>query len=107
MDVILCNTEFSRAKGLMFKKTGRALLSFKHSGIYGIWMLFMRFPIDLAFVSKEKKIIDLKRNIFPLSLNPKTWKIYYPQKKCQFVLESKAGELANFEINDQLDFIFD
>ncbi len=105
-DVILCNNEFSKIKGLMFKKKGRALLSFDFEKIYGIWMLFMRFSIDLAFIDKEKKIVDLKRNVPPINFNPKTWKTYYPKKKCQFILETEKGVLEKFEINDQLDFIF-
>lgn len=76
--------------GLMFRKEGDALLEFKKEGKYGIWMVFMRFPVDLVFLDKNKKIVDLIKNVPPLSFNPKTWKIYYPEKKCKYVLELDA-----------------
>ncbi len=81
---------FELMVGLMFRKEGNALLEFKKEGKYGIWMLFMRYPLNLIFLDKNKKIVDLIKNVPPLSFNPKTWKSYYPKKKCKYVLELDA-----------------
>ncbi len=100
----LCRSFGSLMKGLMFKKEGKALLDFKREGFYGIWMLFMRFSIDMAFLDKNKEIIDLKRNVQPISINPKTWKTFYPKKRARYVLEVEHGRLDQFTIGDHLDF---
>jgi len=101
-----CASFTKLTKGLMGKKQGKALLHFKKEGIFGIWMLFMRFPIDIAFISKDREIITIGRNLKPISLNLNTWKIYYPTKKAQYVLEVEQGGLSKFEIGDKLEFIF-
>ena len=93
-------------RGLMFKSTGNMLMEFPIRARHGIWMLFMRYPLDLIFIGKEKKITEIKKNISPLTLNPKTWKIYYPGKKAKYVLELDAGEAHDFDsgVGDVLEF---
>ena len=103
-NIKLCRSFGSLMKGLMFKKEGKALLDFKKEGFYGIWMLFMRFSLDMAFLNKNKEIVDIKRNIRPISINPKTWKTFYPKKSARYVLEVEKGKLKDFEIGDQLEF---
>lgn len=93
-------------RGLMFRNTGNMLLEFPLSARHGIWMLFMRYPLDLIFIDRQKKITEIKKNILPLTLNPRTWKIYHPGKKAKYILELKAGEAHDFNpcIGDMLEF---
>lgn len=99
-------TFLGKSKGLMFKKEGRALLEFSYDNRHPIWMLFMRFPIDIAFIDQEKSIINIKRDVKPLGFNPSTWRVYQPEKPCRYVLEVEAGLLdeKEFKAGDRLEF---
>lgn len=91
----IADTPRKRALGLMFRKSPRPLLmDFEKQGNHGIWMLFMRFPIDLIFLDKEKRVITTYKNIKPITLNPKTWKIYRPGSPARYALEIPAQARA-------------
>lgn len=90
IEVFRLKTFLELAFGLMFRKKGNALLEFRKEGKPGIWMVFIRYPLDLVFLDKNKKIVDYIKNVRPVSFNPKTWKTYYPRKKCKYVLELDA-----------------
>ena len=106
------NIEFSTSiarntRGLMFKKSGRMLMEFIKDGKSSIWMPFMRFSLDIIFIDNKKTIVDIKPNAVPLKiLKPRTWKLYFPQKKCRYVLEIESGltKTKKFDIGDQLIF---
>lgn len=104
--VISAESIFQLSKGLMFKKKGRLLLKFPYEIKHGIWTLFMGFTLDLIFIDKNKKIVDIIENVCPLSFNPKTWRIYRPKKKCMYVLELESGftEKNKFKVGDVLKF---
>ena len=84
------------------KKYNKALLlEFGREGRNGIWMLGMRFGIDLVFIDENKKVDSVYRDLKPMTLNPKTWKIYYPKRKAKYALEIvgtkiKEGDRLNF-----------
>ena len=109
-NVECATTTRSQARGLMFRKQlseqGGLLFVFKRSDIYGIWMLFMRFPIDIVFLDKEKKIVDVVQNAPPLSLRWNTWRIYKPKEPAMYILEVNAGfcEKKKLHVGDQLQF---
>ncbi len=100
------NSFFSRTLGLMFRKEGRILMEFPYQDFYGVWMPFMRFPIDIAFISSEKEIVDVKRNVKPIGIFPSTWRIYRPEKMCKYILEVESGLLEDkgFSVGDELKF---
>ncbi len=98
---------WSRALGLMFReKPSPLLIVFDREARHAIWMLFMRFPIDLVFLDSEKRVVTLYENIEPLSLNPRTWKIYRPARKARYALETEAGwvKQVSIEVGDSLRF---
>ena len=84
------NSFIKKAIGLMFRKKGRMLFVFAFPGRHGIWMPFIRFPIDIIFADSEGKIVAIHENAMPLSANPKTWRIYSPKKPAKYVLEVEA-----------------
>lgn len=92
--VEVADTWWKRAKGLMFREKlppmHGLLIEFPEPGKWGIWMLFMRFPLDLIFLDEKMQVVDAKANIPPVSLNPRTWKIYKPRKPAKYVLEISA-----------------
>jgi len=93
--VEVADTWWKRTKGLMFRKKlppmHGLLLEFPKPGRHGIWMPFMKFPLDLIFLNERMDVIDIKMNVPPVSLfRPKTWKIYKPKKPAKYVLEISA-----------------
>lgn len=105
-NVGLSSNLLSNAIGLMFRKNGRLLLRMRREGFPAIWMPFMRFSIDTAFIDSYKKVVDIRKNVRPLSLDPRTWRLYVPRQRCRYVLEVEAGLLAKkkFRPGDRLDF---
>ena len=91
MDVEICDTTFSKMKGLMFRKElNHALLFFLdakstwHSSIHSF---FVFFPFDTIWLDKDRRIIDLRENIRPF-----TFKIT-PKKPAYFLIEVPAGTI--------------
>lgn len=105
--VELADSLWKQTRGLMFRKSlpkgSGLLMDFKSERKVGIWMLFMRFPIDLIYINSEKKVVDIKGNVKPVSLNPLTWRVYYPKKPARYVLEVPAGTAGKTKIGESLD----
>src|SRR3989338_5124349 len=77
---------FSSIRGLMFdgiEKYDGALIRGN-----SIWMPFVRHPLDLFFLDRNRKLIEKKRAV-PMTLNPKTWKTY-SNRKAKYCLEIKS-----------------
>ena len=66
-----------KTKGLMFRKNlardSGLIMVFRHERKHEIWMLGMRFPIDIVFIDKDKRVVDIKHSVKPIGKNPKTW----------------------------------
>ncbi|MBI5253557.1 MAG: DUF192 domain-containing protein [Euryarchaeota archaeon] len=91
----------SRVAGLMFREKleqNKGLLIKFFPGSSSVHSFFMRFPIDLIFISKDLRVVDLK------TLKP--WRIYSPKKQCKWVLEVNEGIIKKkgIEIGDLLEF---
>jgi uncharacterized membrane protein (UPF0127 family) len=88
---------WSKALGLMFRagigKSEGLLLDFGNEGDYGIWMLGMRFPIDIAFIDSKKRVVDVFRGVRPIGLDLASWKVYHPSKPARWALELSSGRL--------------
>lgn len=99
-----------QAKGLMFRKSlGRDagfLMKFERDGKHSIWMPFMRFPIDIIFIGKDKRIVDIRHSVPPMGKNPFTWRVYTPKEKARYILEVNAGlaRKTGMRIGDILEF---
>ena len=90
-----------RAVGLMFRKklgSSDGLLIKFFPGSNSVHSFFMRFPIDLIFIGKDLRAVDLK------TLKP--WRAYSPKKQCRWVLEVNEGVIKErgIEIGDVLKF---
>lgn len=102
----LADTFLSRGLGLMLKRsmsqdyglliefptwTGSRILKTVHG-------FFMLFSIDLVFIDKDLKVVDIA------TLRP--WKFYTPKVNCKWVLELNQGvtEDKNIAIGDKLEF---
>jgi uncharacterized membrane protein (UPF0127 family) len=97
---------FSIYRGLMFKKEGNALLEFPEEKRYKIWTLFMRYPLDLIFINKDKRVVEIMEDTLPITLNPKTWRFYKPVNSFRYLLELDARKKLSvfFRVNDVLEW---
>ena len=85
-----CDSYISQTIGLMFsrKRNDFALLfDFREEREIGLHMFFVFFPIDVLFLDRKRKVVDLKQNFEP-------WTAYYSPKKSRYVIEAAAGIIA-------------
>jgi len=99
------DTFFKRLLGLMFRKKPHPLLiSLSKEGRISssIHMFFVRFGLDVIWMDKGLRVVDLREEIKPFSL-----KIYLPKKKANYVLELPCEGIkgGKIEIGDQLQIL--
>ena len=82
-----------RAMGLMFRPSlpaDRALLFvFWSVDFHGIWMKNCRFPIDIAWLDEDRKVVHVTPNVPPCKADP--CPSYQPMRKAAYVVEMNAG----------------
>ncbi|MFH0714560.1 MAG: DUF192 domain-containing protein [Candidatus Diapherotrites archaeon] len=89
--------------GLMFKEAKEvdyALVFPLHvSSRFGasIHMLFMKFPIDVFWLDAGKKVVDVRKNVRPWTLNVS------PRKSAHYIVEVKCGKVRA-KIGDSMDW---
>jgi len=94
-----------RIKGLMFRKGLKEnegmLFIFRRPGYYSFWMLNMKFPIDIIWISEDKKIVDFV-TAYPLK---NEFKIFRPKEKALYVLEVNKGFVKknNIRVGDKVE----
>ena len=96
----LAVTAEQRARGLMFRDSldsGRGMLFvFPQSDFHAFWMKNCRFPIDIIWLSQEKKIVHIERAVPPCKEDP--CPSYGPMRKAKYVVEV----VANFSRDEKL-----
>ena len=93
------NNIFTRMKGLMFSKSLGDFDGLLITPCNSIHTFFMKYPIDVVFLTKDYKVVKACRNVKPWRMTG----IYFGA--CQ-VLEMNAGELSqDLEPGDQLEVI--
>ncbi len=83
----VAETFWSRLKGLIGRRTlapGEGLLIRPSRGVH---MWFMRFPIDVLYVDREGRVVDVDEHLRP-------WRIGRPRLRAHFVVELPAGTVA-------------
>lgn len=93
-------TFLTRLKGLMFRKEiepGECLILHPCNSIH---TFFMRFPIDVLFVSKENKVVHAIENISPNAVSPIV-------RSAARVVELPVGTIwkTNTKVGDRLSII--
>ena len=91
----------SRARGLSFRRNGKMLFVFRSDTSAKIDMMFVQKPLYLYFMDSEKEIIDVQR-AEPWGIDPRSWKLYYPNSPYRYLLES--FEELDINEGDRLDF---
>ena len=89
-----CDTFFSRMLGLMFSSKlghgeGAILVADRESKeATSIHMFFVFFPLDVFWLDKGMRVVDVKRNIRPFV------PLIVPNEKAKFVLETPVGSIT-------------
>ncbi len=106
-NAILADTPIKRAIGLMFRASLKdnecMLIKFSREFYPGIWMHNMLFPLDIIWLDRKKRVVDLIRNAKPCKLLD--CKTYTPRNRAQYVIEVKAGMAKKLGIkrNEKID----
>ncbi|NIM91757.1 MAG: hypothetical protein GTO17_12520 [Candidatus Aminicenantes bacterium] len=105
----LALTDKERQEGLMFREKidwdQGMLFVFKREGIHSFWMKNMRFPIDILWLDREKRIVHLEIDVPPCTKDP--CPSYSTSNSALFVLELKAGSVARHRLKlyDKIEFV--
>ncbi len=87
-------------RGLMFKKkiTPHVLLFNKEKRV-SLHTFFVAEPIDLIFVNKHGRVVEIKENLAPFSF-------YSPREKAIAIIEAKSGTVrkTGTKINDTIKY---
>ena len=95
-EVAVRDTIIGKFRGLMFSKKPKndgLLFFFKKESVVSLHMFFVFFSIDVVYVNKEKKIVEIKRKVkpfYPFILGP-------PAK---YILELK--DARSLEVGEKL-----
>ena len=99
---LVADTPQKQSRGLAVRSSMNdneaMLFVFQESGIYPFWMKDMKFPIDILWLDKNKKIVFIKEHARPEEY-PMT---YTPDRESRYVLELVDGfvEKNNVKVGD-------
>ena len=86
-DAVLCLGLFSKIKGLMFTRKPKSLIfDFCSEKRIGLHMWFVFYPIDVLFLDKNGKVVELKTGFMPFSA-------YTSKKKARYAIELPEGSI--------------
>lgn len=103
--IIFCDTFLKKGTGLMFRsknsvKDAAWLFSFKHPRKVSVTMFFVFFPIDLIFLDKNNKIIELKENFRPFTN-------YTCVNKAYSFIELEQGTINKYNLQSNRFLLFE
>ena len=104
-NVEVAKTIEERRNGLMYRKKllykEGMLFIFPHEKIIQLWMKNTYIPLDVIFISENKVIVDIRKNMEKLSEN-----IVESKVKSRYALEFNAGLInkLDIEIGDKVLF---
>ena len=108
-NVEIAKTFLEKANGLMNRthldKKAGMLFIFSSEGFHSFWMKNTLIPLDIIWISKDKKIVYIEHNVQPCKsfFCPS----YAPKEKALYVLEINAGLSKQYNFKDGDDVVFD
>ncbi|MCU0667412.1 MAG: DUF192 domain-containing protein [Patescibacteria group bacterium] len=102
----LADTDALRKRGLSerdgIKENGGMLFDFKQESDWRMWMVQMRFPIDIIWLNSDKMIVHIKNNATPAEY-PEVYKSLEPSR---YVIElpEDAVEKLKIKVGDNISF---
>ena len=97
-----CNTAWSKFRGLMFSLPIRdrcLVFRFDPPRRVDLHMFFVFFPIDVLFLDKKRRVIEIKHNFLPFTF-------YLSGKKAGYAVELPARTILDrrIRVGDRLEF---
>jgi len=99
-NVEICSTYMKKARGLMFSKQKDLLFVQKKEEKVPLHMWFVFFPIDVVYLNKQKRVVEIKENFLPFTF-------YFPKHNAQYVLELTEGSVRKSKIQFMDYLVFD
>ncbi len=97
MRAIVADTFVKRMIGLMYrsgiKENECMLFIFGGEGYHSLWMKNMRFSIDVLWLDRSLRIVDMKEKLQPC-LSMLHCRTYSPTRPALYVLEGKSGLIS-------------
>ena len=96
----ICISIISKSFGLMFSIRHKPLIFvFREEKIITLHMLFVFCPIDVLFLDKNKKVVEIKENFMPFTF-------YTPKNKAKYVIELPNGIIkkSRTKLGDNISF---
>jgi uncharacterized membrane protein (UPF0127 family) len=91
-DARIAYTQADREKGLggvsSIAENQALILAFPRESTWGIWMRDMKVPIDILWLDKDKKVVEIVKKASPED-GEKT--VFVPKKDARYVVELPAG----------------
>ena len=101
ISVEVAENMISRARGLSLREEGKMLFKFPRPTRAKIDMMLLSRPLHLYFMDADGEVIDVQK-AEPWSWDPRTWKLYSPERPYSYLLES--FEDLGLEEGDEIDF---
>ncbi|MBU4369950.1 DUF192 domain-containing protein [Patescibacteria group bacterium] len=107
LEVEVAETFKEKAQGLSGRErildNQGMLFVFKTPGRYPFWMKGMKFPIDIIWLDKDLKIVEINKEVQPESFP----ELLRPSTPIQYVLEVKNGWVDEYSVKqgDQCSLI--
>jgi len=95
-----CRSIFSKAKGLMFSpkmKDEGLIFYFGKEQLTSLHMFFVFQTIDVLFLDKVKRVVEIKRNFRPFT-------VYAPKNRSNYVIELPENFSAETKKGDKIEF---
>ena len=106
--VEVATSDEQRARGLMYRQQlpldAGMLFIFPQENLHNFWMKNTLIPLDIIWLDKDKKIVDIKPNAPPCQIA--TCPNFQPNRVAQYVLEINAGlaDKMGLKISDYLSW---
>lgn len=100
-DAEIADTFLSKFAGFRLRSEGKMIFKFSEDSKAFIDMMLVPETLYLYFLDSDKNVIEIQK-AEPWSLNPKTWKLYRPDKPYRYLLES--FEKLELSKDDTLEF---
>lgn len=108
----IAETDKEKGKGLSKRESlpisEGMLFVYEKPAIYTFWMKDMKFPIDIVWIDKDRKIVDMALNAQPEPDTDDDLQHYKPAGESQYILEINAGLVAanGLAIGDEVNLGF-
>lgn len=91
----IADSESERVRGLsgvdQLQQHGGLLMDFKANNTWGIWMKDMKIPLDIIWLSKDKEVLYIERDV---DHTLGTSRVFMPVRPAWYVIELPAGTVA-------------